>query len=271
MSKAIQRSYFHYIEVLSYWQGHINSTQLQKYYGISRSTASKLLNDYKTETNNLVYCVRSKAFLPQTNFSHQYSEGKIHEYQHLYFEEKYLYPKCFSLLETAERELKVEHIRQILKAINAKRRLDIGYASLSSPSYEERIISPHHLIYDGMRWHVRAYCEKNKDFRDFVLSRFSNVFNDEGVAKKSTEHDEKWNTFIELEIEPDPRLSKAQQRIIEMDYAMINGYLILNVRVAQLLYILKRYNLDQYNSLPEAQQIILSQKSRKLVNVHMPK
>lgn len=23
-----------------------------------------------------------------------------------------------------------------------------------------------------MRWHVRAYCEKNGDYRDFVLSRF---------------------------------------------------------------------------------------------------
>ena len=39
------------------------------------------------------------------------------------------------------------------------------------PNVEIRLIAPHTLVYTGMRWHVRAYCEKNGQYRDFVLSR----------------------------------------------------------------------------------------------------
>lgn len=28
------------------------------------------------------------------------------------------------------------------------------------------------VVYDGIRWHVRAYCEKRRDYLDFVMSRF---------------------------------------------------------------------------------------------------
>lgn len=40
---------------------------------------------------------------------------------------------------------------------------------------EIRLIAPHTLIYTGMRWHVRACCEKNRQYRDFVLSRLRGV------------------------------------------------------------------------------------------------
>ena len=47
--------------------------------------------------------------------------------------------------------------------------------SFTTPDAETRLIAPHTLIYTGMRWHVRAYCEKNRDYRDFVLSRFRDM------------------------------------------------------------------------------------------------
>ncbi|MGL6360144.1 MULTISPECIES: hypothetical protein [Aeromonas] len=34
------------------------------------------------------------------------------------------------------------------------------YASLSSEEQSGSNIVPHTLVYDGIRWHVRAYCEK---------------------------------------------------------------------------------------------------------------
>lgn len=45
----------------------------------------------------------------------------------------------------------------------------------ATPEAEIRLIAPHTLVYSGMRWHVRAYCDKNHDYRDFVLSRFRGV------------------------------------------------------------------------------------------------
>jgi predicted DNA-binding transcriptional regulator YafY len=32
--------------------------------------------------------------------------------------------------------------------------------SFSTPNGETRLIAPHTLAYTGMRWHVRAYCER---------------------------------------------------------------------------------------------------------------
>jgi len=36
-------------------------------------------------------------------------------------------------------------------------------------------LRPHALGHNGARWHVRAWCEKNGDFRDFTLSRIAEV------------------------------------------------------------------------------------------------
>ena len=55
------------------------------------------------------------------------------------------------------------------------RRVDVDYISLSSPSVRGRIIVPHSIVYDGVRWHLRAYCEEKKNYRDFVLSRYRNA------------------------------------------------------------------------------------------------
>lgn len=50
-------------------------------------------------------------------------------------------------------------------------RLETEYVSCNTPNVNLRLIEPHTLIYTGMRWRVRAYCEKNGQYRDFVLSR----------------------------------------------------------------------------------------------------
>ena len=48
----------------------------------------------------------------------------------------------------------------------------MGYGSFSNPNYLELVIHPTLLDFDGMRGHVRGYCEKNQGYRDFVLGRF---------------------------------------------------------------------------------------------------
>ena len=74
-----------------------------------------------------------------------------------------------------------------------------------------------------MRWHVRAYCEKNRDYRDFVLSRFRRepeVLDESGHGR---EGDEGWSTELAVVNKPDPRLKPAQTAIIEIDYGMQDG------------------------------------------------
>jgi predicted DNA-binding transcriptional regulator YafY len=98
----------------------------------------------------------------------------------------------FVEIEAPMRNLHVETVRPILKAIREMRAIDIGYRSLTSPNYLDKIIEPHTLIFDGIRWHVCAYCYKNQAYRDFVLSRFNGEAIDEGEAKHSQQQDSDW-------------------------------------------------------------------------------
>ena len=154
-----------------------------------------------------------------------------------------------------------------MNAIEHNLRLDIAYASISSPDFEERIISPHSLIDDGNRWHVRAWCEKNRDYRDFVLNRIRKVFDSEGVSEANKSSDEAWNTWLSLSITPDPRLTEGQQNIVAMDYGMErtdDGVLKATYRVrgALVIYWLQKLRLDWYSNRPEEQQIVLCKSSQ---------
>jgi predicted DNA-binding transcriptional regulator YafY len=61
--------------------------------------------------------------------------------------------------------------------------------STAVPSW--RWIEPHACAFDGLRWHVRAFCRKDGVFKDFLLSRIIETRKNEqpGPAKSSCEQD----------------------------------------------------------------------------------
>lgn len=273
---SINIEHARFIELIAQWEGRINATNLQKRFNVSRQTATKTLQAYcRRHPGNISYNSSFKGYVPSGVFETYYCLGLLEEYCQLYEcndqDRHSLADSCFQLVEAPIRNIQPTLVRPIFKAIRDQLRLDIGYASVSSPNYEERIISPHSMVFDGMRWHVRAYCEKNEDFRDFVLSRFSGVFNEEGKAQFGREHDKKWNTWVDLIIEPDPRLSPDRKRIIEMDYQMEKGQRCLKTRAALLMYLLQKLHLDDCKSSPEAQQIIVNSDCLKRIAQYLPK
>jgi predicted DNA-binding transcriptional regulator YafY len=62
-----------------------------------------------------------------------------------------------------------EVLRELLSAIQEKSALQITYQSMSQPEPTARWIEPHALAFDGFRWHARAFCQKDKVFKDFLL------------------------------------------------------------------------------------------------------
>lgn len=261
------------IELIAQWEGRINTTHLQQHFNISRQTATKSIQTYCKETpGNLTYNPSIKGHIPLPTFKAKHCQGTIEEYSQLFNSSPSHYPtqNPFILLEAPLRNINPAIVRPIVKAIRNNLRIDIGYASVTNPNYEERIISPHSLVFTGLRWHTRAYCEKNQTFRDFVLSRFNGVFNEEGKARFRQGHDKKWNTWIDLIIEPDPRLSSAQKHIIELDYQMENGQRTLKTRAAMIMYLLQKLNLEQYKPTAEAQQIIVNSHCWKKIEKYLP-
>ena len=66
------------------------------------------------------------------------------------------------MLKVPDRSIKADVLRPLLKACRNHLRLDIDYVSLYIPTPEGRTIVPHTLVYTGIHWHVRAYCERNR-------------------------------------------------------------------------------------------------------------
>jgi hypothetical protein len=78
--------------------------------------------------------------------------------------------------------------------------------------------------------------------------------------------DTQWNTRVTIRITPDPRLSREQREVVEVDYGMENGVLEVSTRGKLVPYALKLLHIDPDESLadPTAQQIIVENRAELL-------
>src|SRR5262249_51242169 len=104
-------------------------------------------------------------------------------------------------------------------------------------------ITPHAFGSDGLRWHVRAYCHIDKQFKDFLLSRCLQTRGD-GEPEAKPDEDVLWKESCVVVLSPNPVLSASQQAIVAQDYDMSDGCVSVPVRKALLYYFQKRLRLD---------------------------
>ncbi len=278
MSKETNQR-FAFINNVVGWEGQINATHIATKFQLSRQAATSILKQYREQFPTfLQYDSSHKAHIATNDFNHSFiHSGAINSFSQYLAAIEFTYDDANHLLssmafevEAPLRNINPLQIRPILKAIREKLQIDIGYISLSSPNYLDRIIQPHALIFDGLRWHVRAYCNKNGEFRDFTLSRFNGEAAFEGKATHSAELDSKWHTLVDVVIEADPRFSPQQKRIIEQDFQMQQGQKVIPCRAALVNYLLRRLRIDSFKNTPEEQQIVLSQASRQAIAPYLP-
>lgn len=275
MATGIEARYL-FIEQVAWWEGRINATHLCRKFNISRQAASGIINKYrKLLPNNLQYNASIKGHIPTKGFTARTTKLSFSEYLNTVSNNNIcqlagIGENVFEV-QAPLRNINPVQVRPILRAIREKLAIDIGYISLSSPEYLDRIIQPHTLIFDGLRWHVRAYCNKNSAFRDFTLSRFNGEAVFEGAASNTAEQDQKWHTQLDITIEPDPRLSAKQQQVIATDFQMTNHKRTITTRAALVNYLLLRLRLDSYKNTPEEQQIVLTRESRQAISPYLPK
>ncbi|AJQ93040.1 WYL domain-containing protein [Gynuella sunshinyii] len=254
---------FWFIELLAYWEGKINTLPIQHQFGLSRQTSSNLLKQYRTENpGNLEYGTHDKAYVAKPDFKPQYIDQSVDEYfdwlTSRTFPSSPETPFGITQLKPPRRYVSPLITRKLIPAMREKQRLEIDYLSITSNDPEGRIISPHSLVKTATRWHVRAWCEKRQRFLDFVLSRFKGEPQVEGPAVYGEAHDEDWNTWVDIIVAPDSRLSAGQKQVIESDYGMQNGHLTLTVRGPLVKYTIDDLQIKtkMIELRPEAQQLI---------------
>jgi len=132
----------------------------------------------------------------------------------------------------------------ITRAIHQQKIVSIDYRSHSS-GQSTREIAPFVLVNDGLRWHVRAFDRKSKEFRDFVFTRVGNaqLIEDSKVQPlEQSSADIQWNRIVELDLVPHP--NQEYPDIIENDYGMTNGVLHLKLRASIAGYVLRQWIVD---------------------------
>jgi predicted DNA-binding transcriptional regulator YafY len=265
---------YRFIETLVLWEGRLTTRHLCDTFGIGRQQASKDINNYLREVGpgNLQYDKYLKGYKPTPEFVPRVTQGLADEYLHLMarnnelmnvFESLSLNVANVEVLSLPVRDVKPDVLRPIMQAARQQRRLDVDYVSLNHPDREGRIIVPHTLVYSGLRWHVRAWCEKNSGYRDFVLSRFRGTPEIMDESGHGVDGDSEWNTQVLVRIAPDPRLNREQREVVEMDYGMEHGALEIATRARLVPYVLQLLHIEP-NELaddPTAQQIIVENRS----------
>lgn len=264
---------FAFVEFRVFWHGRINRADLIQRFGVSPTQASQDFKLYaELMPENLVYDGVEKAYLCGQNFVPRYADLSAESYLAplLSISSGLLQPEdtllrsvpSFHVSPNPSRGVNPLVLRAVVRAVDNAEAIEIRYQSMSSPEPSWRWIEPHAFAYDGFRWHVRAFCQNDRVFKDFLLSRIVEV-GGQGPITAEPSADEAWHTEVVLEIGPHPDLSYNQRRAIEMDYGMEEGRAQIAVRRALLFYALKRLGLDTDPAArrPQDQQIILLNKS----------
>jgi hypothetical protein len=258
------------IEIVALWEGKLNAGHLIDYFGIGRQQASKDINEYINSigVNNLAYNASLKGYEPTATFTPQVTQGDVDEYLQLIhrnsdltntFEDMTLGFDYTHNMPLPRYSVRPDVLRMVVRACRDNARIEVDYRSVNAPDESGRIIVPHAIVFSGMRWHVRAYCEKNQDYRDFVLTRFYGDVEYLGVSKQSPLNDTAWHTLVNVCIVPDQRLSPEQQQIVANDYGMTNNSLLIQVRGSLVPYLLQMMNIDvnMIAADPRAQQVTI--------------
>lgn len=250
------------------WEGRINRQDLVDFFEISMPQASADLSRYtEAAPDNLVYDKSAKSFLRTSLFDPLFERSASRTYLNelLAVVAEVTEPKSsfvkwhppVATLPIIGRQVDGEILMVLLQAIREKRMVNVEYQSVARPAATQRILSPHGLAHDGFRWHVRAYCHSRKKFLDFVIARLRTAVIGASSSVVVSE-DQEWHTEVVLRIGPNPALTDASTRALEIDYGMVNGVLEVKSRHAMLFYVLLKFGLlYEFQTPAVAQQLVL--------------
>ena len=254
-----------FVERLLFWRGTINRRDLCDHFGISLPQATKDLVAYTTlNASACQYDVRRKCYVASHKMQTVLQAPNFSEAMEMIGTAMADAPEAGEFVLGFSRPSRVadqaSH-RKLSLAACQRACVEVAYWSVRSGESEKRWISPRAFGFDGLRWHVRALCQRDGVFKDFVVGRFQSV----GRSKPCPHADAVDADWLESEtlvIRPNPKLSANQRTALEMDYGMQDGKLQLTVRRAMRFYTLrrlgfvkKRLRLPMLNELQELELV----------------
>jgi hypothetical protein len=270
--KWATRQRLQYIEVMAWYAGVVTRSDVARAFGQSDPAATKDLKLYSDlAPGNLVYNHSVFGFVPGDGFGAVFADlapaavlpivaANLAVANGPYGSEL-IYGLPTASLPLPARLPSQQTLAQITRAIHGRRKLRVGYRSLSSrESGAARVLEPHTLVNTGLRWHVRAYSEDTCDFRDFVLSRIVEAECLNIPAESGAQYDDDWEETVSVRLAPHAGLDAARRESLLLDYGANGEDIEVNVRRALLGYVLQRLSVDttpDHALNPNAYQLML--------------
>lgn len=256
-----------FIEFRLVWEGRIKRSDIADRFGVTVQQATVDLGLYEQlAPGNIVYDRNAKRFVPARAFVPQFLRPSANRQllqlaaigrgdvgvSETWFDEL----PVVGVVPVPQRNVCTVTMRWILEAMRTASELSIEYQSVNQGQRTQRIIAPHALGHDGTRWHVRAYCPRNREFRDFVLSRIGapEMLRPQIVDPQA---DREWFDEVELRLVPNPALDEAARKGLVKEFEMKKGQLRVATRVALAFYLIQHMNLD-LELPPRRQQLVLT-------------
>jgi len=270
--KWATRQRLQYIEITAFYIGLVTRSDVAKAFGISDAAATKDLKLYgDLAPGNLMYNHSVFGFVPGATFSAAFADLSPAAILPLVaanltvaggpYGEEAIYGLATASLPLPARLPNQLVLAQITRAMHGRKKLRVSYRSLSDrESEEQRILEPHALVNTGIRWHVRAYNEATYDFRDFVLSRFTQAECLEEPAESGGQYDDDWMEFVLLKLAPHAGLDAQKRESLLLDYGASAEIIEVNVRRALIGYVLQRLSVDttpDHSLNPNSYQLML--------------
>lgn len=263
-----------FIDFHLYWEGQINRSDIMERFDVSVPQASKDLKQYQEAApKNLDYDHRKKKYFASRTFKPAFLKPDSEAYLWRMRDDVSAMSGIDSswlpdllphdIVRMPRRNVAPEILREMVSVVRNGNATEIFYQSMSSEEPEWRSISPHAFAFDGLRWHVRAYCYRRKKHMDFLLSRVQDL-QESGEPPVSGEQDAVWNEMFTVTLKPHPKLSNSQAQAVARDYNMKDMRLGVSVRLALLYYFLRRMGLgdcDGDGNNPREQHVVIANKA----------
>ena len=252
--KWSQERRLQFIDFRLQWGGRINRRDLTDFFKISVPQASADIARYaEAAPGNLEYDTSSRTYVATPAYAPHYESSGARQYlsQLLALERQILtsdqaflaFRPPMASVPLPNRTVEPKTLALLLESIAERAKLRIRYQSIARDEPQERFISPHAFGYDGVRWHVRAYCHLREGFRDFVLGRILSP-SEPMASDVDSLKDREWHTNVDLVLKPDDSLTPKQREGVEIDYGMKNGTITVPCRQAMLFYTLRTLNFE---------------------------
>ena len=258
-----------FIELRLYWEGRINRSDLVESFGISVPQASQDLARYdQLAPGNLVYDKTAKTYVAGPNFRTVLAPPSADAY---FAQLRSIATGGISLTDSwigrppdfvgaprLQRRYDPKVLQYLIRCIRNRQELKVKYLSFSEGKSLRSTIAPHAFGFDGQRWHVRAFCYRRMSFRDFVISRLTDL-EDEVPSRIEASWDLEWSEPVEMKLIANSLLPKIIRAAIESDYGMQGGVLDLKISVCSSYYLESQLNLelDKDDLPPRRLQLLL--------------